>query len=134
MSVGMPAKSTLLLVMAVCVSCSWSPLVTRIPSRSVTVGSTHETVARIRLYHDMYGALPESLDQLPTRDGYANDAIDGLGRQLIYSRTKETATVESLGADGKLGGTGEDADYRVKVLVKPDGELKTVEELPAFPK
>jgi len=55
--------------------------------------------------------VPKSLDVLPRREGYANRTKDGWGRELDYSISGGgILTLKSLGRDGKIGGTGEDAD------------------------
>jgi hypothetical protein len=84
-----------------------------------------ETFVRINLYAETHKAIPLSLDVLPKRAGYANRTTDGLKRPLQYRIADDgLLTLTSYGADGKPGGTGEDADISVSYhSTKPDGSL-----------
>jgi hypothetical protein len=84
-----------------------------------------ETLVRINIYAETNKAIPSSLDVLPKRDGYMNRTTDGWNRPLQYRVAQDgIITLTSLGADGKLGGNGEDADISVSYLSKrPDGSL-----------
>jgi hypothetical protein len=99
--------------------------VDRITPVEMTHTAMTETFVRISLYAETNKALPPSLDVLPKREGYANRRSDGWKRPLQYSVTGNgVITLRSLGADGKPGGDGENADisqsYRSK---RPDGSL-----------
>jgi hypothetical protein len=84
-----------------------------------------ETLARINIYAETNKAIPPSLDVLAKRDGYVNRTTDGWNRPLQYRVTQDgIITLTSLGADGKPGGNGEDADISVSYRSKrPDGSL-----------
>jgi len=97
----------------------------RIPPVDITHTAIVETFVRIGIYAETNKALVPSLDLLPKRDGYANLDSDGWHRPLQYRVTEDgIITLTSLGADGKPGGSGENADishsYRYK---RPDGSL-----------
>ncbi|MEI8289359.1 MAG: type II secretion system protein GspG [Verrucomicrobiota bacterium] len=96
-----------------------------ITSVEMTWTAIDETFVRIAIYAETNKAVAPSLDVLPKRDGYANQTTDGWKRPLQYRVAKDgIITLTSLGADGKPGGSGENADisksYRAK---RPDGSL-----------
>jgi hypothetical protein len=82
-----------------------------------------ETFARIAIYAETNKAVAPSLAVLPKRDGYANQTTDGWKRPLQYRVTEDgIITLTSLGADGKPGGNGENADISKSYSAKrPDG-------------
>jgi hypothetical protein len=70
-----------------------------------------ETFYRIHLFMQKEGKAPPALDVLPRREGYGNRTTDGWGRELAYSQSPDgVLSLKSLGRDGWIGGTGEDAD------------------------
>ena len=82
-----------------------------IPPIAKTPLAISETRYRIYLFAKLNGELPKRLVELPERSGYANTTVDFWGRELIYKIDKTgTMTLGSYGRDGKIGGTGEDAD------------------------
>jgi hypothetical protein len=108
------------LLLALTFALSWA---NRIPPVSMTRTAMTETLVRINLYAETNKALPSSLDVLPKREGYANRTTDGWKRPLQYTVTGDgVITLRSLGADGKPGGEGDNADvsesYRSR---RPDG-------------
>jgi hypothetical protein len=96
-----------------------------IPPAVITRSAITETFVRIHLYAETHKALPSSLDDLPKREGYANRTSDGWKRPLQYTVTKDgLITLQSLGADGKLGGEGDNTDMAISYRSKrPDGSL-----------
>jgi hypothetical protein len=77
----------------------------------MTRTSIIETFVRIDLYAKQNRCPPPSLDVLPRREGYVNRTIDGWNRPLQYHiGTDGLITLVSFGRDGKIGGSGEDAD------------------------
>ena len=117
------AISTLTLV-----ACS---LVTTISPRDMTLTAIGETHVRMHLYLLEHRQCPETLSQLPQRDGYMNRTTDGWDRPLIYSVDDGgIITLSSLGRDGVAGGTGDDQDttrrYRTR---NDDGTLNIDNEL-----
>jgi general secretion pathway protein G len=94
-----------------------------ITKREETVSAITETFYRIHLYAAANNALPPNLSVLPKRATHVNQTVDGWNRQLQYSiDPKGIITLRSLGADGKLGGEGDDADISVSYYsTRPDG-------------
>jgi hypothetical protein len=80
---------------------------------------------RASLFYRRTHALPGSLSQLPPRRGYRDILTDDWGHALIYRKDGEaTFTLTSLGADGRPGGEGEDADLEETYFVDPiSGQL-----------
>ena len=90
---------------------SLSMMIDWIPPRSMTLTALRETATRIGIYFQRNKALPVNLNVLPIREGYTNRTTDGWKRPLTYRiDTNDTFTLSSLGRDGKVGGTGDDAD------------------------
>ncbi len=88
-----------------------SSLVTYITPREMTVTAIGETFYRIHLYAQSNGELPETVADLPVREGYANRTQDGWGSELAYKvNDNGIVTLTSLGADNLAGGIGDDAD------------------------
>ena len=115
----MKAASVVSLAVVIVAACD------RIAPGEATRTAMAETFARIALYAQTNQAIPQSLQALPRRSGYANKTTDGWGRPLQYDLSKEgVITLRSYGADGKPGGVGEDADISVSYHSKrPDGGL-----------
>jgi hypothetical protein len=97
----------------------------RITPVEMTRTAMTETLARINIYAQTNKGIPPSLDVLAKRDGYVNRTTDGWNRPLQYRVTQDgIGTLMSLGADGKAGGNGDDADISVSYRSKrPDGSL-----------
>ena len=74
------------------------------------------TAQRIQAYMQKHRAAPPSLSALPILDDEAfQAALDGWGCKLRYSIDPQgVITLISLGADGKPGGEGADADLTVR--------------------
>jgi hypothetical protein len=90
-----------------------------IPPRAMTLTAMSETAARIGLYFGRNKRLPTDL-------GYANRSADGWGRPLIYTIDAFDAfTLRSLGRDGNVGGTGDDADVSLQYRIV-DGRVQTI--------
>ena len=89
-------------------ACDLAHVVTPVEMTHTAIG---ETFVRIDLYEEREGEVPKSLALLPIRAGHANQVTDGWGRLLVYTITEEGAlTLTSFGADGIVGGKGENAD------------------------
>ena len=90
-----------------------------IPRGAITPTAIGETHYRIYIFASKNQRLPTDLLELNERPGYANRTTDLWGRELIYQvDINGIITLGSYGQDGKLGGSGEDADilrrYRSK--------------------
>jgi hypothetical protein len=97
---------TLLILLAGCQSTA-----TVISPPESTQTAITETYARLNLFLTANQALPPDLAMLPQRAGFANQIVDGWGRQLHYSSDDDgTVSLASLGRDGAPGGVGDDAD------------------------
>lgn len=80
-----------------------------------------ETFVRIDLYMKKEKHIPKSFADLPVRSGYANSTKDGWNRELDYSISEEgVLSLTSLGADGKLGGIGENQDITKRFKTKDE--------------
>jgi general secretion pathway protein G len=90
----------------------------RIPKKDETITAIDETSVRIGIYYQQNAHLPESLSDLPKRNGYVNKLTDAWDRPLIYKVAGNEFTLSSLGKDGAIGGEGEDADLvrRYKIV------------------
>lgn len=89
-----------------------------IPDSAMTMTAMTETSFRIGMFVDRNKQLPQNLDVLPKRDGYANRTTDAWKRPLIYAvDSKDTFMLTSLGRDGVVGGKGDDADISFKYKV-----------------
>lgn len=90
-----------------------------------------ETFYRIHLFMQKEGKIPRSFDVLPRREGYSNRTTDGWGQELAYMISENgILTLKSLGRDGKIGGSGEDADItRSYRTVDDDGKSIIGEDL-----
>jgi len=120
-------RRILLILMGVCVPIVGMLflLADTMPPQAVTDDAMEETFWRIHLYMERHRKVPPSLAVLPKREGYANSIIDAWGRELCYTIDDQgVIALSSLGADGKPGGMGLNADvvrrYRTQ---KPDGSL-----------
>ncbi len=91
----------------------------------MTRGYMLRTLFRIKDYTKQHRALPQSLDVIPKKEGRWDRITDGWGRRLLYKTNGDgTITLASLGADGRPGGEGEDADLVFTCRVyRPDGSL-----------
>jgi hypothetical protein len=66
---------------------------------------------RIREYDRFHGKLPDDLNNLPVFPNRGKELQDGWGRPLQYIKDGQRKfRLVSLGADDKLGGSGESAD------------------------
>ncbi|QEG24819.1 type II secretion system protein GspG [Mariniblastus fucicola] len=105
--------------------------VTTIPPHSMTLTAMTETHVRMHLYMLEHRECPDSLSELPKRDGYMNRTTDGWGRPLIYSVSDDgVISLSSLGRDGMVGGTGDDRDDTRRFRTRnDDGTLNIDDDL-----
>jgi len=90
-------------------------LVDVVPPLAITRTAITEAFARIHLYAQLSNKIPESLDILPKREGYANCTTDGWKRNLQYSVDSDgIISLKSFGKDGLPGGSVDDADVEVR--------------------
>lgn len=82
-----------------------------ISDESVTLTAIGETSVRISFYLNSYGKLPPDFSVLMVRPNYGNRTTDAWNRPLIYKIEGDTFSLTSLGADGVVGGTGDNADF-----------------------
>ena len=86
-------------------------LVDTIPPRSLTATRMMVLQRRILQFAHSHGELPHSLTGLPEIQGKDNGIQDGWGRDIILEVSSSgIVTLHSLGRDGVVGGSGEDAD------------------------
>jgi hypothetical protein len=84
---------------------------------------------RIQDFWNEHGRVPMVPAELPDVRNRDCSMKDGWGRELRWeSDGKSKVKVWSLGADGKPGGTGEDADMEVTFI----GRQKRQEDLPTI--
>lgn len=82
-----------------------------VPRSAITPTAISETHYRIYLYAAENNRLPNDLSELAERVGYTNRTDDLWGRELIYRVHDDgVITLGSYGRDGKIGGSGDDAD------------------------
>jgi len=127
----MTSKAFLLLLAVVSTVVASCSLVTTIGPRDMPLTAITETHARMQLYLLERRQCPESLSQLPKRDGYKNRTTDGWDRPLIYSVDDDgVITLSCLGRDGVAGGTGDDQDITRRFRTRnEDGTLNIDDEL-----
>ncbi len=95
-----------------------------VPDIAATKSAMIETSVRVGLFVDRNQQLPQSLASLPRRDGYANRVVDAWNRPLHYHvDSPGRFTLTSLGQDGVVRGTGDDADIIQKYKVV-DGKVR----------
>jgi hypothetical protein len=102
-----------------------SSAITHISPEDMTRTAMGETVARMGIYLHRTRKLPDKIDMLPIRKGYANFTTDGWGHSLKYTRDGDQFAITSLGKDGEVGGDGADADI-VEQYRLIDGEIESL--------
>src|SRR5437868_14045067 len=92
-------------------SCEHLCFVDTIPAKNLTETRMAVTYYRIQRFWNAHGKVPATPGELPEKEQKDCSMIDGWGRKLKWeSDGKTKVKVWSLGRDGKLGGSGEDAD------------------------
>ncbi len=82
-----------------------------VPSRAITGTRMWVVKRRILQYAHSHNQLPSTLSVLPVMDGYDNGVRDEWGRIFIYEVSPSgDVRLTSFGRDGKVGGSGKDAD------------------------
>ena len=83
----------------------------RIPPRSLTNTTMWVLKRRILQFAHSHGELPHTLTALPEMQGYDTSTRDEWGRDIVFEvSTSGIVTLRSLGRDGVVGGSGNDAD------------------------
>jgi hypothetical protein len=82
-----------------------------IPPRALTATRMWGVKRRILQFAHSHNQLPYALSDLPIMTGYDNSVSDEWGRLIAYKVSSSgSVTLTSLGRDGKIGGSGKDAD------------------------
>lgn len=67
----------------------------------------------IYTFYEENQSLPDSLSEIPQREGYYYGFEDGWGHKIDYNCKENTITLRSLGRDNRPGGEGDDQDYEI---------------------
>jgi hypothetical protein len=98
-------------IMAAVVAVLAFSFVDRIPPRALTATRMHVLKRRVLQFAHEHGELPKSLAALPVIEGCDSSIRDGWKRDIIFEASMSgVVTFRSLGHDGALSGSGEDAD------------------------
>jgi hypothetical protein len=82
-----------------------------IPPRALTGTRMWVVKRRILQYAHSHNQLPQALSDLPEMGGFDNSVSDAWGRIFRYELLPSgDVRLTSLGRDGKVGGSGNDAD------------------------
>lgn len=82
-----------------------------IPPRAMTQTRLTIIEYRVRNYYLKHGQLPSTLTDLPPLDENRDSSfLDGWANPIRYSTDGVMISLLSLGRDGRIGGTGQDAD------------------------
>jgi hypothetical protein len=107
----------ILVIVAALIVGKWSS----IPPASLTTGAISFNMRRILEFAHAHNRLPLKLEELPEKKGYTNRTIDGWNQPLDFQvDTAGNVTLRSLGADGKVGGEGDDRDIAGVFRTKDD--------------
>jgi len=83
-----------------------------IPPRALTATRMWGIKRRVLQYAHSHNQLPHGLSDLPVMAGYDNSIYDEWGRAFSYEILPAgDVRLTSLGRDGKIGGSGKDADF-----------------------
>jgi Type II secretion system (T2SS), protein G len=83
----------------------------RIPPRALTGSNMWVLKRRILQFAHSHGELPHALTGLPEMQGYYNSTRDAWGREIVFEVSPSgIVSLRSLGRDGVVGGSDEDAD------------------------
>ncbi|NOZ72788.1 MAG: hypothetical protein GXP38_12905 [Chloroflexi bacterium] len=89
-----------------------------IPPKAITRTRISITKQRVCGYFAVRHRLPAKLSDLqPLKKNRDGSFMDGWGRPIQYTVKDMAVILLSLGKDGQLGGTGEDADIQVTFAV-----------------
>jgi hypothetical protein len=81
------------------------------PPQTLTANRMWLIKRRILRFAQSHNQLPHSLSDLPVMMGYDNSTRDEWGRDIAYDVSAlGLVTLTSLGRDGRIGGTGKNAD------------------------
>jgi len=95
--------------------------VDHIPPHAITVTRMQLLKRRVLQYARSHDRLPASLTALPPMEGYGGRIQDGWQRDIIFEVSGDAIVFRSLGRDGAVGGSGEDADI-VRSVASNDGQ------------
>ncbi len=99
------------ILIASCGGCARQMGATMIPPDAMTASNLTVLEQRIRSYHSRHGTLPPDLNSLPLQPEKSNDLSDGWDRPIEFTRESDSLCyIRSLGADGEIGGTGDNSD------------------------
>jgi hypothetical protein len=84
-------------------------LVDKIPPQAITHMNMHMMKRRILRYAAAHDAVPQTVEELPHIEGFADDVADGWGRPIFWRIDGDEVSLISYGRDNKPGGSGEDA-------------------------
>ncbi len=81
-----------------------------VPPRSLTHARMTVLKRRILRFAAAQNRLPAALADLPELQGFDNSLTDAWGLPIRLNVANDVVALVSLGRDGSLGGTGDDAD------------------------
>jgi hypothetical protein len=82
-----------------------------IPPCQATIGTMYSLMYRAAIYLEVHDSIPENLSELPKRKNKGNGIRDGWLRKIKLIKQKDGLIVlRSYGRNGKVGGTGGNAD------------------------
>ena len=101
-----------------------------IPPRALTRTRIWGIKERVLQYAHSHNQLPHFLSELPPMGGaYDDSVVDEWGRPIAYTVSASgLVTLTSLGRDGKVGGSGKDADM-IGTFASHDSQGRWSDEL-----
>jgi hypothetical protein len=105
--------------------------VDHIPPHAMTVTRMQLLKRRVLQYAQSHDRLPASLTALPPMEGYDDRIQDGWQRDIAFEVSGDVIAFRSLGRDGVLGGSGDDADI-VRSVPSHDAQGRWSEEFVAW--
>lgn len=88
------------------------------PPRPNTITAMMILMHQMAEYLEVHGSIPENLSELPKRKGKNNQIRDGWFRKIELIKQKDgLIALRSYGRDGKVGGTGGNADITMSFRV-----------------
>lgn len=85
---------------------------------------------RICEYAEKHGGkFPQTLVDLPLKEGYDNSINDGWGNPIDYAVESRKVTIKSLGSDRKVGGEG-DCEDLIRTFTLSDNITNNIDGWP----